>query len=257
MLTVATWNLHQEQRAWHYLDRRRDDHGVQLAMVQEAVPPVEPERWLCVTPDPLDRGLWRISVPPGVGRREYTSAIVLLDERLSLTPQPATPLAEAGYDSFAASHPGQFAVASVQHPDAAQEVVLISLYGLWHTPSGNGAEATVHRALSDLTVLFLAAQLIVLAGDLNLFRIPTTPDSVASTPCSPASRPTTSISPGPSSRLAPPPSWTAPAARVTNATTSRRSARSDPAPCPTKRLRLRTRSDHNAVLCGAHRSRHS
>jgi hypothetical protein len=101
---------------------------------------------------------------------------VLLDETLTLSPLRVKPLTEAAYDSFeqqvlAASHPGQFAAARVDVPGTHQPLILVSLYGVWHTPwSGNGAEASLHRAISDLTPVLLSERRIVLAGDLNLFR---------------------------------------------------------------------------------------
>ena len=169
-ITVATWNMHQQPPAWNYLGRLRDEHGVQVVLVQEAIPPAGPGPWAAITPHPEDKSLWRISVPPDSKRRNYASAVVLLDDGLSFHPQPATPLAVAGYGQFAASHPGQFAVAKVGLPDLGHPLVVVSLYGVWHQPSGNGAEATVHRAISDLTPLFLTEPRVVVAGDLNIFR---------------------------------------------------------------------------------------
>jgi endonuclease/exonuclease/phosphatase family metal-dependent hydrolase len=168
-ITVATWNMHQQASAWDYLRRLRDEHGVQVVLVQEARSPDGPGRWAAITPNPEDESLWRISVPPDY-KRNYASAVVLLDDRLSFHPQPAVPLAVARYGQFAASHPGQFAVAKVGLPNLAQPLVVVSLYGVWHQPSGNGAEATLHRAISDLTPLFLTEPRVVVAGDLNIFR---------------------------------------------------------------------------------------
>jgi len=162
-ITVATWNMHQQASAWDYLGRLRDEHGVQVVLLQEARSPAGPGPWAAITPDPEDESLWRISVPPRY-KRNYASAVVLLDDGLSFHPQPATPLADARYDQFAASHPGQFAVAKVGLPDLGQPLVVVSLYGVWHQPSGNGAEATVHRAISDLTPLFLTEPGVVVAG---------------------------------------------------------------------------------------------
>ncbi len=169
-LKVVSWNMGQNPDSWDYLLRLRDEQDVHLALVQEAQRPPHPDRWPAVTPDPADESQWKIAVPPRMSRRNYASAIVVLDEGLSLTPVAATPLADANYEDFAASHPGQFAVARVGWPGVDHDVVVVSLYGLWHEPSGNGAEATLHRAVSDLTPLLLAEPRIVLAGDLNLFR---------------------------------------------------------------------------------------
>jgi hypothetical protein len=138
--------------------------------VQEAIPPAGAGPWAAIAPNPEDESLWRISVPPDSTRRNYASAVVLLDNGLSFHPQPATPLAEARYDQFAASHPGQFAVSKVGPPGLEQPLALISLYGLWHQASGNGAEATLHRAISDLTPLFLTEPRVLVAGDFNIWR---------------------------------------------------------------------------------------
>jgi endonuclease/exonuclease/phosphatase family metal-dependent hydrolase len=169
-ITVATWNMNRQASAWDYLGRLRDEEGVQVALVQEATPPADPGPWAAMTPNPEDESLWRISVPPDSKRRNYASAVVLLDNGLSFHPQSATPLADARYDQFAASHPGQFAVAKVGLAGPGRPLALVSLYGVWHQPSGNGAEATVHRAISDLTPLFLTEPGVVVAGDLNIFR---------------------------------------------------------------------------------------
>jgi endonuclease/exonuclease/phosphatase family metal-dependent hydrolase len=169
-ITLATWNMNQQASAWDYLGQLRDEQGAQVALVQEAIPPAGPGPWSAITPNPEDKSLWRISVPPDSKRRNYASAVVLLDSGLSFHPQPAIPLAEARYDQFAASHPGQFAVARVGLPGGGRPLALVSLYGVWHQPSGNGAEATVHRAISDLTPLFLTEPGVVIAGDLNIFR---------------------------------------------------------------------------------------
>jgi hypothetical protein len=169
-ITVATWNLHQQIAAWSYFERLRDEHGVQVVLVQEATPPAGPGPWAAITPNPGDKSQWRITVPPDSKGRNYASAVVLLDPGLSFDPQRVTPLGEARHDQFAASHPGQFAVAKVGLPGLDQPLALVSLYGLWHTPSGNGAEATLHRAISDLTPLFLTEPRVLVAGDFNIFR---------------------------------------------------------------------------------------
>jgi endonuclease/exonuclease/phosphatase family metal-dependent hydrolase len=168
VITVATWNMNHQVKSWTHLDQLREQHGVQVALLQEAVPPSDSGRWPGITPDPIAPG-WSIRGSKDM-KYKWSSAIALLDDQLSFTPVLPTPLAEADYKTFAASHPGQFAVARVRLPEASEELVLISLYGVWHKPSGNGAEATLHRAISDLTPLFLANPHIVLAGDLNLFR---------------------------------------------------------------------------------------
>ena len=154
-ITVVTWNLHQNSEAWSYVARLRADYGAQIALLQEAVPPPDPDEWGLITPSPLDRASWRLPVPPGFDKREHAAAIAVLDRSLAVTPILARPLAEASpagrqpwSEALAASHPGQFAVARLELDD--QEIVLVSLYGLWDYTPDKGpmyAEATVHRAL--------------------------------------------------------------------------------------------------------------
>jgi endonuclease/exonuclease/phosphatase family metal-dependent hydrolase len=70
-------------------------------------------------------------------------------------------------------HPGQWVAVSVGEPH--DRVWVVSLYGIWETMPDNGdifAEATLHRALSDLALLFQGrtTKRLVLAGDLNIWR---------------------------------------------------------------------------------------
>lgn len=89
----------------------------------------------------------------------------------TLTPRVPADLHEAADGEFASSHPGQFAVSEVALP-GGQRVALVSLYGIWDLVKGTRdryVEASLHRAISDLSVLFQApgADLVVVAGDLN------------------------------------------------------------------------------------------
>jgi hypothetical protein len=78
---------------------------------------------------------------------------------------------------FACSHPGQFAVSDVALASGGR-LIAVSLYGIWDLISGpprrNYVEATLHRAISDLSVVFQepAADLILVAGDFNLYDYP-------------------------------------------------------------------------------------
>ena len=89
-------------------------------------------------------------------RRQWASAIVTA-QGVTMSPHRPEPLAHANWQQFAASHPGQFAAAEVtvgQHTFTA-----VSLYGLWEEMpdfSDRYAEATLHRAISDLTPLLQA-----------------------------------------------------------------------------------------------------
>lgn len=169
-LTVASWDVNQRAACWSQLETLRSEHGVQVALVQEAVPGGEGHAFAFIEPPFSARERWRIAVPPRVQRRNYASAIAILDETLRFEPLPPTNLSDAGWEDLAGSHPGQFAVGKLSVPGSPTEILLVSLYGVWHQPSGNGAEATLHRAISDLTPLLLSNARVILAGDLNLFR---------------------------------------------------------------------------------------
>jgi len=78
---------------------------------------------------------------------------------------------------FACSHPGQFAVSDVTLADGGR-LTVVSLYGIWDLvagpPRGSYVEASLHRAISDLSVVFQepGADLILVAGDFNLYTYP-------------------------------------------------------------------------------------
>jgi hypothetical protein len=85
-------------------------------------------------------------------------------------------LHEVADGGFACSHPGQFAVSDVALPGGGR-LTVVSLYGIWDLAAGTGhkyVEATLHRAISDLSVVFQQPQadLILVAGDLNLYDYP-------------------------------------------------------------------------------------
>lgn len=54
-LSVLTWNMNQRPEAWQRLAQLRDKFGVQVALVQEAVPP--PGAGWRVHPQPRHLGL--------------------------------------------------------------------------------------------------------------------------------------------------------------------------------------------------------
>lgn len=74
---------------------------------------------------------------------------------------------------FPCSHPGQFAVSDVALT-GGRRLTMVSLYGIWDLVGGSRdkyVEATLHRAISDLSVVFQepCADLILVAGDFNLY----------------------------------------------------------------------------------------
>lgn len=185
MLTFVSWNMNNRAGAWSHLQNLAAENQVAAALVQEAKNPrILPDGWESNPPaseaDPDER--WRIGVPRYYRsdsgelkqtRRWYASAVVGTDE-LQLHPLVPTILQEAADSEFACSHPGQFAVSTAQLADG-RRLSLVSLYGIWdtvpHSPSRRFTEATLHRALSDLTPVFQEseADLVLVAGDLNLY----------------------------------------------------------------------------------------
>lgn len=167
---VLSWNMNQTATSWSYLAELARRYEIDVALLQEARRPAE------ALPFPSEPAFgsdhrWSIPVPVGLNRR-YCSAVVCFDQHVEFTPVPATLLSETVYGGFAASHPGQFAVANITLPNR-QTLTCISLYGIWDTMADSGeiyAYGSLHRALSDLTPLLQARDAnIVLAGDLNVW----------------------------------------------------------------------------------------
>lgn len=169
-LRVCTWNMRHNPAAWERLARLGDEHAVQVALVQEAVPPPNPAAWR-THPGPAETLAWRVRAHNNV-TRNFASAVIVLDDDLDMEVIDAAPLGEAEYRRFAVSHPGQFAVAAITTPLGGR-LTVVSLYGVW---DGDAryiyAEATLHRAISDLTILFQDPNHspLLLAGDLNVYR---------------------------------------------------------------------------------------
>jgi hypothetical protein len=185
MLTVASWNMHKGPASWEHLSSLVIKQGVLVALVQEAGPPGPlPDGWQ-VNPRAGERERWRIAVPryrvdERDGSRKETnrwwaSAVVSTGGR-QVTPREPAELHQVADGGFACSHPGQFAVSDVALPGGGR-LVVVSIYGIWDLVAGTRdryVEATLHRAISDLSVVFQEpeADLILVAGDLNLYDYP-------------------------------------------------------------------------------------
>ena len=169
MLTVASWNMNQNPAAWSHLQVLVERHGIDVFLLQEAGRPREAPEGFDVVPNRVHQR-WKI-----LPHRRYCSAIASVRGRATLTPRPAVPLSEAKVDwgEFVASHPGQFAAADVTTP-GGDAITVVSLYGIWDKIPETGqlfADATLHRAISDLAVLFnqRGADKVLVAGDLNVW----------------------------------------------------------------------------------------
>ena len=169
-LRVLSWNMNQQLTSWSYLQDLAVRYELDVALLQEARLPSEPPAVRC-EPDFAEVERWQVPVPVGM-KRPYCSAVVCFNRDLNFEPVRPTPLWEAPYGGLAASHPGQFAVATVTLP-GHPAVTVVSLYGLWDKMNDSGeiyAYATLHRALSDLTPLFQTrGARVIVAGDLNVW----------------------------------------------------------------------------------------
>ncbi|MGF0117443.1 endonuclease/exonuclease/phosphatase family protein [Promicromonospora sp. Marseille-Q5078] len=182
MFTVMSWNMNQRESAWDRLAEVASRNNVSVALLQEARRPERslPAGWN-VHPPADDGARWRIAVPRHYQaadgslretRRWFASAVVGRDD-LSLTPREPVELHQAAEGTFAASHPGQFAVADIAL-DGGRRLTVVSLYGIWDRMLDSGdmyAEATLHRAISDLTMIFQERgnEHVLVAGDLNIY----------------------------------------------------------------------------------------
>jgi endonuclease/exonuclease/phosphatase family metal-dependent hydrolase len=159
-LRVSTWNLNHWQQpllptdtrrgAWAYLAERMN---VQVALVQEAVPPAESARTRAVYGEIA-------------GHRNWGSAVVALDPSIEIEPIRSVRSASSKRRFILdASHPGSTAVARVTAP-GLQPITFVSVYGIWDgDPLGS-----MHRVVADLLPLFDSADgaRVILGGDLNV-----------------------------------------------------------------------------------------
>lgn len=184
VLTVMAWNMKQQAAAWRSLVEISGREGVSVAMLQEARNPGQlPAGWVSNPPaDENDRDeRWRLTVPRYYRadngdlketKRWFASAIVATGQ-LELAPRTPSPLHEVADGELACSHPGQFAISDLALADGSR-LTLISLYGIWdrmHDSRQIYVEATLHRAISDLTPVLQerAADFVLIAGDMNLY----------------------------------------------------------------------------------------
>jgi hypothetical protein len=143
--SVFVWNMQQRPSAWEYLDRPpRPD----VALLQEAGPSPSSHRGLQKT----------------IGSRIWGSAV--------LSPHGVTELTEIetphtkGPVPLVRHNPGAVIAGSVAIPGEEAPIIAVSLYGV--QDSGYNI-TTVHRALSDLTLLMDSSlrHRVIVGGDLN------------------------------------------------------------------------------------------
>lgn len=169
---LLSWNMAHRLAAWpRLLEIARAAH-VDVALVQEAPRPRGPILGdISTWPSKNESDSWRTTVYTGE-RRFWCSAITWFEwtQPVQVEPEARARLGDAGWETPAISHPGQFAVARITPPDSAP-LAVVSLYGIWDGQPGKSwifTEATTHRALSDLTPLMQSGEPVVIAGDLNI-----------------------------------------------------------------------------------------
>jgi endonuclease/exonuclease/phosphatase family metal-dependent hydrolase len=159
-LRLVTWNLNHwrqpllptdtRRAAWDYLSHRI---GAGVALVQEAVPPLELER---------DRAVYGEIA----GHRNWGSAVVALDPGVSIEPLRAVriPWTRRRF-LLANTHPGSVAIARLLVP-GIQPITLVSVYGVLD----GSPVSTMHRIIADLIPLFDSPHgaRVILGGDLNV-----------------------------------------------------------------------------------------
>jgi exonuclease III len=166
-MRIVSWNMNRlgrssegHQNAWHYL---RNELGVDVALVQEAVPP-----------DDLTEVEYR---PIGDAPYDWGSAVVALRPGLTLGRYTRIPLAESLFRGLGAgelpdSHPGACAVADISL-DGAYLFTAVSVYAQWEMLPGSSSmygSPRLHRMLSDLTGVLAPSRRrpLLLAGDFNI-----------------------------------------------------------------------------------------
>ena len=170
-LRLACWNLNHwrqpllptdsRRTAWAYLT---EAIGAHVALVQEAVPPVD-----------LDRG--RAVYGEMAGHRNWGSAVVALDPAVTIEPLRSVrmPYSRRRY-LLANTHPGSVAIARL-HIGDIEPITLVSVYGVMDGP----VVSTMLRVIADLVPLFDSPYCarVILGGDLNVSRATKDPRHLA------------------------------------------------------------------------------
>ncbi len=170
-LRLVTWNLNHwrqtllptdtRRAAWEYLTT---GIGAQVALVQEAVPP-------------LGMGRDRAVYGEIAGHRNWGSAVVAVDEAVSIEPLRSVrvPYSRRRF-LLANTHPGSVSVAQLC-VRGIQAITLVSVYGVMD----GSVVSTMLRVVADLVPLFDSpyGSRVILGGDLNVSSATTDPKHLA------------------------------------------------------------------------------
>ena len=155
-LTVLSWNVNRRKSAWEDIKR----FGADVVLLQEATGsdlPKNPD--FSIVEPPTDS--WTIHN----GGNAHGTAIAVMNPDLVFTALTPVPLGFSSKDTVQSSHPAQFSV--VKLPLGNKGTYLASLYGNFQD---GFADASMHRAISDLTNIFTSGADVLVAGDINNFR---------------------------------------------------------------------------------------
>ena len=161
-LRLVTWNLNHWRQPLLPVDTRRaawahlaDTIGAQVALVQEAVPPLEM---------PRDRAVYGELA----GHRNWGSAVVALDPAVTIEPLRSVrnQWSRRRY-LLANTHPGSVAIARLTVA-GIEPITLVSVYGVMDGSS----VSTMLRITADLVPLFDSPHgaRVILGGDFNVSR---------------------------------------------------------------------------------------
>lgn len=164
-MKLISWNIAHREEAW----RRLLDTDADVALLQEATEP---------PPDvasriEVDAEQWHTC---GAGAaRPWRAAVVRLTNRVRVDWLTPISIEQAVAGDLAVSRRGTLATAEVTEP-GGMRCTVVSMYGLWEKPHRSTgsrwiyADASVHRLISDLTVLIgqQSSHRIIAAGDLNI-----------------------------------------------------------------------------------------
>lgn len=170
-LRVVSWNLNHWRQPLLPSDTRRgaweqltSGIGAQVALVQEAVPPLSLARQQAVYGEIA-------------GHRNWGSAIVALDPSISIEPLRSVriPYSRRRF-LLANTHPGSVAIARLTVP-GVQPITVVSVYGVFD----GSVVSMILRVIADLVPLFDSADgaRVILGGDLNVSRATKDPKALA------------------------------------------------------------------------------
>lgn len=159
---LVSWNIACVRDCWRTL---REDPSLDLALLQEAVPP---EPGVAAETIPASDASWGTAG----WQKKFCAAIGRLSDRITLRPIATKPLDDVSVGPLAVSRPGTLAAAEVDVQ--GERIVVVSLYSAWETALDskiNYADTSAHRLVSDLSAIVTSnrGRKIIAAGDLNIY----------------------------------------------------------------------------------------